>query len=128
MSGTLLKIFMLSGFLFSNPVFAADNSAFVVAAATKSAQLAAALHLAKASKDGEPTAQLFNSFGDGGEAIESWLVTQKVKDAEAPLGRKLVHMMVYVDVQLMDKEGKELEKPNLKIRAMRVANVVIADY
>jgi hypothetical protein len=140
MSGTLLKVVMLSLFVFAGPVFAqdakptpaetkpklpADNSAFALAAAAKSAQMVAALYVVKGSKDGDPTAQLFHVFGDAGDVTEYWLITQKVKDAEAPIGRKLVHLMVYVDSKTIGPDGKELEKPEVKVRAIRLAEVAI---
>jgi hypothetical protein len=142
MSGTLLKVVMLSLFVFAGPIFAqdtkptpaetkpapklpTDNSAFALVAAAKSAQMVAAMYVVKGSKDGEPTAQLFHVFGDAGDVTEYWLITQKVKDTEAPIGRKLVHLIVYVDSKTMGPDGKELEKPEVKVRAIRLAEVAI---
>ena len=154
MSGTLVKFGVVVVFLFSlsllaqetkSPVTApsegkkekqtdvkkktvTDNSAYVVALANKGPKLAALIQASKGAKDGEPTAQLYHILDDDrGTSIEAWLVTQKILDSEAPVGRRILHLMIYLNVQTKDKDGKDLETPKVTDLDVAAARVVVED-
>ncbi len=101
---------LVIGLLLFSQFSHADHHAYAIQVAMKSSQLAKAIADLKAVKNGTPRASKVYSFGDGGEAVERYLISQPVKDAQAFLGQHFAYVVVQLNVQFMDENGEELKQ------------------